>query len=171
LHTTPITYDVHSFFQVNLDVFEQALERIELANASAESCVDMYSGVGTIGLSIGDGNILVESDPRNCVMARENAKDGKGQVVEAAAEQALDYIDATKLLVVDPPRAGLHADVIERIRSVQPVTVAYLSCNPITQARDLALLQDIYSVEVLEGYNFFPRTPHIESLAILARKR
>jgi 23S rRNA (uracil1939-C5)-methyltransferase len=71
--------------------------------------------------------------------------------------------------MLDPPRAGCDAKLIERLLEVQPATVIYLSCNPITQARDIAMLQDKYRIEKLQPYNFFPRTPHIENLAILRK--
>jgi 23S rRNA (uracil1939-C5)-methyltransferase len=72
-------------------------------------------------------------------------------------------------MIFDPPRAGLHQKVIDRLREVQPAFVAYLSCNPATQARDVARLADYYGIEDFYGYNFFPRTPHIESLVILKK--
>jgi 23S rRNA (uracil1939-C5)-methyltransferase len=164
---TNITYDVNSFFQVNLPIFETAAEQIREAIKTSDSKVDFYSGVGTIGLPA-EANTLVELDPRNIKMAKHNAKGRHIKIVQASAETALEYIPSEGALIVDPPRAGLHQKVIERIRDARPETIAYLSCNPITQARDLALLQDIYTIQSIEGYNFFPRTPHIESLAILA---
>lgn len=166
---TTITYDVHSFFQVNLEIFSQALARIR-ALVADRPFIDMYAGVGAIGLSVGGSTTLIDSDHHNCVMARQNSRSDTQQVIEAPAEKALEYIDDTHVLVVDPPRAGLHAAIIDRIRSVLPPAIVYLSCNPSTQARDVALLQDIYTLESVEGYNFFPRTPHIESLVSL-RKR
>lgn len=165
-----IAYDVNSFFQVNQSVFSQALRVIKDFTKNATHCVDMYSGVGTIGLCLG-GAVLVESDHHNCEMARQNNSDKKCEVIEAPAEKALSYIVSSHTLIVDPPRAGLHKDVIARILEVKPPQIAYLSCNPITQARDLALLQDVYDIQSVEGYNFFPRTPHIESLALLQLKQ
>lgn len=170
IDTTDITYDVLSFFQVNLPIFAAALAVIK-ATINGASFVDMYSGVGTIGLSIGGAGTLVELDKANCKMAKRNSYDTAAAVVEASAETALEYIDNDQILVVDPPRAGLHAKVTQRILEAQPPLLVYLSCNPITQARDLALLQDTYTIKSIEGYNFFPKTPHIESLAILELKK
>lgn len=167
---TPITYDVHSFFQVNLPVFELALRRIaELTKASSNK-VDMYSGVGTIGIPIGGTNVLVELDPHNVAMAKANVADQSIDVVQASTEQALEYITSDACVIVDPPRAGLHSKVVERITETKPPQIVYLSCNPITQARDLAMLQNDYEIQEITGYNFFPQTPHIESLAYLVRK-
>lgn len=168
IHDHEITYDVNSFFQVNLPVFEQALIAMKKA-ANDSEVVDMYAGVGTIGIPIG-ARKLVEIDEHNVAMAKQNVGDQKIDVVHASAEAALEHIEHTTTLIVDPPRAGLHQKVTERILEATPSTVVYLSCNPITQARDLALLQQSYKIISIQGFNFFPKTPHIESLAILERK-
>jgi 23S rRNA (uracil1939-C5)-methyltransferase len=156
-----------SFFQVNLPVFEEALKTIKKL-IKGKNIVDMYSGVGTIGITIG-ATTLVESDESNIIMAQKNA--GKGvEVVHATSETALDYITPTCTLVVDPPRAGLHRSVVDKIAEVRPMQVVYLSCNPSTQARDIKLLEEHYKITYAQGFNFFPRTPHIESLIVLELK-
>jgi 23S rRNA (uracil1939-C5)-methyltransferase len=91
-------------------------------------------------------------------------------VVETSSETALDYIVADKPVIFDPPRAGLHDKVVARTLEVLPPRIAYLSCNPATQARDLAKLTESYTITYFEAFNFFPHTPHIETLAILERK-
>jgi len=169
LNGNPITYDVCGFFQVNLPVFEMALEHIASVTKDASNKTDMYSGVGTIGLAIGGTKTLVELDEANVVMARQNAKDQNVEIVHASTENALEYITEDRVLIVDPPRSGLHKDVIERILDVRPSMICYLSCNPATHARDTALLQDSYKIASFSAYNFFPRTPHIETLVILER--
>ncbi len=165
------TYDVDSFFQVNLPIYEKALGRIR-EHCQADP-VDMYAGTGSIGLSVSKAQAtLVELDPATVAMARVNAEQSgiKSEVVEASTEKALEYIAADKPVIFDPPRAGLHAKVVERCLEVKPPQIIYLSCNPATQARDLALLQASYDIEFFEVYNFFPRTPHIETLAVLSRR-
>lgn len=164
---TPFTYDVDSFFQVNLPVYEKALTRIK--EYIQGEPVDMYAGVGSIGLSVG-AKTLIELDPATAAMARENARTNGTEVVEVSTEKALEYIAADKPVIFDPPRAGLHTKVVERCLEALPPQIIYLSCNPATHARDLALLQEAYDIEFFEIYNFFPRTPHIETLAILNRK-
>ncbi len=164
-----IMYDVLSFFQVNLPVFEIALGRIDYFSGGMPK-IDMYSGVGTIGISVGMTDKLIESDVKNAAMAEKNAAGTDIQVIRAASEAALDYIDDKHALIVDPPRAGLHKDVVDRILEVLPPQVIYLSCNPSTQARDVKLLSTKYRIKAAEGYNFFPRTPHIESLVVLEKK-
>jgi 23S rRNA (uracil1939-C5)-methyltransferase len=167
---TTIKYDVNSFFQVNLPVFELAIKQIQVLTAEAQNKIDMYSGVGTIGIPIGDTKTLVEIDPHNVVMAKQNVGKQPIEVVQASSEQALDFITTDSTIIVDPPRAGLHQKVVDRMLEVKPLAIAYLSCNPVTQARDLKYLQESYTVQTVTGYNFFPRTPHIESLTYLVRK-
>lgn len=165
------TYDVDSFFQVNLPIYEKALTRI--AEHTATDPVDMYSGVGSIGLTVSKERAeLVELDPATAAMGRVNleASGLDGEVVEASTEKALEHIVGDTPVIFDPPRAGLHAKVVERCLEVFPPQITYLSCNPATQARDLALLQDAYEITFFEVYNFFPRTPHIETLAVLVKK-
>lgn len=166
-----IAYDVHSFFQVNVPVFEMALKQIDHFTGGVGKKVDMYAGVGTIGVPC-LATKLVELDVHNVEMARQNVAQTHRDiaVIQTSSETALEHITDDTTLIVDPPRAGLHKDVVARINQVKPPRVVYLSCNPSTQARDLALLQDNYHITALEGYNFFPRTPHIESLAVLTRK-
>lgn len=162
---TSISYNVNSFFQVNLPVFEKSLADIKAAVKGQKNIVDMYSGVGTIGLSVG-AKALIELDEHNVSMAKKN---DKAEVIHASSEQALEYITPDACMIFDPPRAGLHDKVTDRILEVKPARIVYLSCNPSTQARDLARLSSEYSINSFSGYNFFPRTPHIESLAILEK--
>lgn len=166
------TYDAGSFFQVNLPIFEQALEVIK-DHCAAEQLVDMYAGVGSIGLSVASKQVeLVELDAATAAMARINAEASglEATVVETSAEKALDYIRADRPVIFDPPRAGLHDSVVSRTLEVLPPQVIYLSCNPATQARDLAKLQTAYAIDHFASFNFFPHTPHIETLAVLRRK-
>ena len=167
------TYDVASFFQVNVPIFELALSRIK-EHCAEPAIIDMYAGVGTIGLSVASQSVdLIELDPATAKMASVNAVASglAGRVLEAPSEKALDYITADKPVIFDPPRAGLHDHVVERVLEVLPPKVIYLSCNPATQVRDLAKLEAKYTIDFFEIYNFFPRTPHIETLAILSRKK
>jgi len=163
------TYDVDSFFQVNIPVFELALARIS-EHCSESFITDMYAGVGSIGLSVASKSVdLVELDPATAKMAGLNAAASslKTQVIETSTEKALDFITTDKPVIFDPPRAGLHDKVVERVLEAKPSKVIYLSCNPATQARDLGKLQTSYKIEFFEVYNFFPQTPHIETLAVL----
>jgi len=163
-------YATEGFFQINIPVYEQALLDMKTFIPEGKPVLDLYSGVGTIGLTIGGDDLtLVE-------MNKEAVREMKNNIVElgkkatailAASEDVTEYITEDKVIILDPPRAGLHLDVVDRLLEVTPSRIVYLSCNPVTQARDIALLAEKYNVTSHKGYNFFPRTPHIENLVIL----
>lgn len=185
---TPFRYACEGFFQVNIPVYEQDLRDMQewvsypkyttLANNDTGGenlpVIDLYAGVGTIGLTIGGDNAtlieinesaVAEMQRNITALGRANAR-----AVLAPSEKALDFITPNHVVIVDPPRAGLHADVIAKLLETAPPRIIYLSCNPITQARDTALLTEKYNIRAHRGYNFFPRTPHIEHLVVLDRK-
>lgn len=166
----PFRYATEGFFQINLPVYEQALKDMREWVVPSKATVDLYSGVGSIGLTIGgDHTTLVEVNEHAVrEMERNIAELGKNATpILAASENALDYITGDKTIIVDPPRAGLHEDVIARLLEEKPARVIYLSCNPVTQARDVARLATVYGIKAHRGYNFFPHTPHIEHLVVL----
>ena len=170
---TPFSYATEGFFQVNVPMYETALIDMQSWIPDRMPVVDMYSGVGTIGLTIGGEDVtLVELDEYAVSEMRRNISElnRKAVAVHAASESALEYINNESLIIVDPPRAGLHTDVIERLLETKPDRIVYLSCNPVTQARDVALLAEAYGIKAHTGYNFFPATPHIEHLIVLDRK-
>lgn len=142
--------------------------------ATDQPILDFYAGVGTIGLTIGGGNVTLVEVNADAVreMQRNITELGRtdARAVLAPSEQALDHITGKEIVIVDPPRAGLHTDVIATLLQQLPPRIIYLSCNPVTQARDVSLLQEKYEIMHHQGYNFFPRTPHIEHLVILDKK-
>jgi 23S rRNA (uracil1939-C5)-methyltransferase len=169
----PFSYATEGFFQINLPVYEQALRDMKTWVEPDKPTIDLYSGVGSIGLTIGNANdtTLVEiNEPAVHEMERNIAalgKSGKTKAILAASENALNHITSDACIIVDPPRAGLHNDVITQLLEQTPSRIIYLSCNPTTQARDVAKLAEKYGIRSHSGYNFFPRTPHIEHLVVL----
>ena len=168
-------YATESFFQINLPVYEQALRDMNKFIDTSKPTVDLYSGVGSIGLTIGAGDLtLVEiNEPAVEEMRRNITELGREKTAKAIlspSEKALDFIKKGANLIVDPPRAGMNREVYEKILEIEPEKVIYLSCNPTTQARDVAILSKKYEIIYARGYNFFPRTPHIENLIILELK-
>lgn len=171
---TPFHYATEGFFQVNIPVYEQALRDMQQW-VENKPVVDLYSGVGTIGLTIGGDDVtLVEINEDAVREMNRNINDlgrtNSARAILSPSEKALDHISADHCVIIDPPRAGLHSNVIARLLKTGPERIIYLSCNPVTQARDIALLAEIYGVRYHRGYNFFPRTPHIEHLVILDKK-
>ncbi|HEY8885896.1 MAG TPA: RsmD family RNA methyltransferase [Candidatus Microsaccharimonas sp.] len=174
INDVPFSYATESFFQINIPVYEQALLDMHKWVDPAKPTVDLYSGVGTIGLTIGAGDLtLVEINEGAVREMKENIdrlKIKNAQAVHAPSEKALDFITGDATIIVDPPRAGLDKTVVDRLLEVTPARIIYLSCNPVTQARDVALLSEKYVIKSHRGYNFFPRTPHIENLVVLDLK-
>lgn len=74
------------------------------------------------------------------------------------------------IIITDPPRAGMHPDVVQTIIKTAPKRIVYVSCNPATQARDLSLLDDLYEVVAVQPVDMFPHTPHVENVVLLNRR-
>jgi 23S rRNA (uracil1939-C5)-methyltransferase len=170
-----LKFGLLSFFQINIPVFRQALADIASLLEPSTCLVDFYSGVGAISLPLASqltSCTLVDNNAEAIQYAQENISINQlahCQAKLAAAEDALELITKDAVVVCDPPRAGLHPDVIKKLLAEQPRRIMYLSCNVATQARDIALLHKAYTVSSLKLYNLFPRTPHIEGLVILRR--
>lgn len=164
------SYSPNGFFQINLPVYEMALLEMQKW-VQTESVLDLYAGVGTIGLSIArDKNLtLVECNKSAYQEMQNNCSSTTARPVLAKSEEALEYISPDQTVIVDPPRAGCHVGLLEKFLEVLPEAIIYLSCNPITQARDVQILQKSYEIQKVVPYNFFPRTPHLENLVILKR--
>ncbi len=170
----PFTYAVEGFFQINIPVYEQALRDMKQWVSADKPTLDLYSGVGTIGLTIGGKNVtMIEINEHAVREMKHNItaldREKAVKAILAPSESALEYITSDATVIVDPPRAGLHEDVVKKLLAVKPDRIIYLSCNPVTQARDVARLAETYGVKYHRGYNFFPRTPHIEHLVVLNR--
>lgn len=177
------SYSPNGFFQINLPVYELALREIK-KHITTDEVLDLYSGVGTIGLSTAHNKqlTLVECDKfaygemvRNITNTSEPSnsntiKSGNIQAVLAKSEEALNYITPNQTVILDPPRSGCHSALIDKLNTVRPESIIYLSCNPATQARDIKELLNYYQIETIKTYNFFPHTPHIENLVIMSRK-
>lgn len=170
---TKLKFGLLSFFQVNISLFEQALQDIAAWIGPKVPLVDLYSGVGAIGLPLARNRTettLVDNNNEAIQYANENISLNNLQNCHATctpAEELLDAIASDKVIMLDPPRAGLHKKVIMELIKKRPEKIIYLSCNLATQARDIALLSEYYKPIFIKLYNFFPRTPHIEGLVVL----
>ena len=163
-------YSPNGFFQINLPVYELALKDIK-NHITTQKILDLYSGVGTIGLSVQDNRelTLVESNPDAFRELEKNAKN-LGAAIFTKSENALSYIEPDETVILDPPRAGCDKKLLNRLLKITPKEIIYLSCNPSTQARDVKILSEKYQITSVAAYNFFPKTPHIENLVILNQK-
>jgi 23S rRNA (uracil1939-C5)-methyltransferase len=169
-----IVADNRGFFQSNTEVFRMLLEN-ELSDLKGGLAVDLFSGVGPFAAILEDRFdqvIAVEADERCLRVAKKNLKKTKF-FTEKAEEWAVSHPDLEPdLLVVDPPREGLDAKLIKMIASWKPKKVLYVSCDPVTQARDLRIFleETHYELVSVRGYDFYPQTHHMEAVAWLELK-
>ncbi len=180
-----VYYSLDTFFQANLSILPLLAEKMRaLSIWSREAVVfDLYGGVGLLGLLVHDlvkGVINIEENTHAVSVADHNVKvnnianmatlEGR---VEAVLPGLLDHIDfAENIIIVDPPRAGLTEKAIENINSLLKVKyMLYLSCNPETLAGNLlALNAGGWKITFIQPFDFFPKTRHLEVLAVLSRK-
>jgi 23S rRNA (uracil1939-C5)-methyltransferase len=169
-----------SFFQPNAyqaeNLFSQILAMAELGQDAM--VYDLYCGLGAISLFLARTcrSVLgVENHQESVRMANENAERNgieNCSFIAADAVEALkpDFIERNgepDVLILDPPRAGLHPDVLKRLLRAKPKRIVYTSCNPATQARDLKILTEVYRVLAVQPVDMFPMTFHIESVVAL----
>jgi 23S rRNA (uracil1939-C5)-methyltransferase len=171
-----IEYPALGFFQNHVVLFERALEEIRASVPQCEKVVELYCGAGIIGLAVaGRARRVagVESDAASAACARRNAERhgaGKFEILEGRAEQASPEILAgADVMILDPPRSGLHPKLIGKILAARPARIVYLSCHPARQAGEFAQLRECYRPVRLLGFDFYPQTPHLESLLVLER--
>ena len=176
-----LTYRIgaQSFFQVNVGILERVFDDMEAAVATMADPVvaDLYCGTGTFGMFLaGRAREVfgVEADEENVAYLKRNLalnRIGNFAVCEGASEEWLPEILERRadVIVLDPPRRGIDARMVEALARDPVPLVLYLSCNPTTLARDLKPLLEVYELAGLKVYDFFPHTPHIECLAWLRR--
>lgn len=172
-----------SFFQTNTYQGE-ALYRItrEFAGLTGtETVYDLYCGTGSIGIFVSRqaGKVVgIELISEAIDDARENAAANGVKNATFFAGDVIDICDdaffaahgAPDVIITDPPRAGMHEKLTAKLLEVAAPTIVYVSCNPATQARDLALLSEKYRVEKVQAVDMFPHTHHIENVALLKRR-
>jgi len=169
-----------SFYQTNS---EQALELYKIVRQFAdlkgnELVYDLYTGTGTIAQFVA-GNckkvIGIEYVPEAIVDAKINAEINgiknteffAGDMKDILNKEFIELHGKPDVLITDPPREGMHSDVVETILHASPDKIVYVSCNPATQARDIELLSTKYRVIKIQPVDLFPHTQHVENVALL----
>jgi 23S rRNA (uracil1939-C5)-methyltransferase len=167
-------YSERSFFQINVPLLRVALQDMQPFVLPDLPLYDLYAGVGTLGISLGVADpVFVESEPDCLTFLEQNCRDNEvanPTILAAPAEKVLNDVAPQSAVVLDPPRAGIHPKVLKRLVRSLPQRIIYLSCNAQTQARDMAALMPHYRLLFFRAYNFFPRTPRMETLAVLDRQ-
>lgn len=172
-----------SFYQVNRNQAERlyGIAKDYAQLSGKETLIDLYCGAGTIGLSMARDCkqlIGVEIIPEAIENANANAqRNGIGNAwficadATAASAQLKSEGIAPDVIVVDPPRKGLTPELIDTITQMSPDRVVYVSCDPATLARDLAIFTEKnYSVKEITPVDLFPRTTHVEAVVMMSRK-
>lgn len=172
-----------SFYQTNS---EQAYELYKIARDFAgltgeELVYDLYTGTGTIANFVACRArkvIGIEYVPEAIEDAKVNSElNGisntlfyAGDMKDILTQDFINEHGRPDVIITDPPRAGMHDDVIKTILFAEPVKIVYVSCNPATQARDLNLLDEKYRVEKVQPVDMFPHTHHVENVVLLVKK-
>ncbi len=163
-----------SFFQINTPETERLVKKVLkfLAPKGDEIVLDLFSGVGTFSIIVADfvsEVFAVEVVPSAVKDAQDNKKMNKVKNVNfllGDCEEVIDSFPKVDKVIFDPPRKGLSPTLIQKVASLKPEVIVYVSCNPATLARDLKLFSDYhYEVAEIDLIDMFPQTYHIECLA------
>lgn len=166
-----------SFFQTNSS---QALQLYRIVREMAaltgsEIVYDLYTGTGTIANFIAKNTrqvigieyvvAAVGDAVQNASLNRiENVKFVAGDMAKVLNEEFVDFHGRPDVVITDPPRAGMHENVVRTLLQIRPERIVYVSCNPATQARDLAMMTEAYEIVHIQPVDMFPHTQHIENV-------
>lgn len=175
-----------SFYQTNseqaYELYKVAREFAGLAEASEENLqktvYDLYTGAGTIANFVARNArkvVGIEYVPEAIEDAKLNSRANgidntifyAGDMKDVLTSEFIAAHGHPDVMIIDPPRAGMHEDVVKVIREARPEIMVYVSCNPATQARDLALLDDMYRITAVQPVDMFPQTHHVENVVRL----
>lgn len=169
----------NSFFQTNTTGAEQLFRTVmEYAGLSGkERVLDLYSGTGAISIFLADSakeitgiEIVVSA----VVNAQNNCKKNmisNCRFIHGDIKDCLLQVETSPdVMIIDPPRVGMHKDVVKHVLEMAPEKIVYVSCNPATMARDIGLIKNKYNLLEIQPVDMFPHTYHIESVAKLAKK-
>lgn len=166
----------NSFFQTNTRGAQTLYEttRDYAGLTGTETVLDLYCGTGTIAICLADGARsivgmeIVESAiadaKKNC---ERNGIDNCQFILGDIRQLLTAYTDRPNVMIIDPPRSGMHKDVVKKVLEIGAPRIVYVSCNPATLARDIALMKDVYRVTAVQPVDMFPHTFHIEAVARL----
>ncbi|WP_271856059.1 23S rRNA (uracil(1939)-C(5))-methyltransferase RlmD [Patiriisocius marinus] len=172
-----------SFYQTNSDqAFELYKITRDFAGLTGEELVyDLYTGTGTIALFVASKAkkvIGVEAVPDAIEAAKANAAHNNinntefyvGDMKKVFNDQFISQHGMADVVITDPPRDGMHADVVAQLLQLGAKKIVYVSCNSATQARDLALLDEMYKVTKVQPVDMFPQTHHVENVVLLVKR-
>ncbi|MGB3150950.1 MAG: 23S rRNA (uracil(1939)-C(5))-methyltransferase RlmD [Maribacter sp.] len=172
-----------SFYQTNsAQAYELYKITRDFAGLNGDELVyDLYTGTGTIAQFVAKNAkkvIGIESVPEAIFDAKANADRNKienvdffvGDMKNVFNENFISENGVPDVIITDPPRDGMHKDVVQQILNIAPKKIVYVSCNSATQARDLALMKEQYTVKKVQPVDMFPQTHHVENVVLLEKK-
>jgi len=167
----------NSFFQTNSRGAEVLFNTVKkyAGLTGTETVLDLYSGTGTIPITLSGlcksvtGIEIIESAVADAEKNCRNNSVSNCSFIRGDIRQCLPRItQKPDLLIIDPPRSGMHKDVVKQVLQMGVARIVYVSCNPGTMARDLGMMQDLYRLVEVQPVDMFPHTYHIEAVAKLA---
>lgn len=161
--------NLNSFFQINLDILNEVFNIIKKENFG--TVVDLYCGVGTLGMAVKKDKLYgIEIIPEAVKDAIKNAKINNQDNLYMLGDSSKikEIKDDIDTIIIDPPRSGLNKETLENVLNINPNNLIYMSCNPLTLARDLNLIKNSYEINDFYVLNMFPRTKHIECICLLS---
>lgn len=172
-----------SFYQTNTEqAYHLYCVAREFANLTGNELVyDLYTGTGTIANFVAHKAkkvIGIEYVPEAIEDAKVNSQVNNientlfyaGDMKDILTNEFIAQHGRPDVIITDPPRAGMHPDVVNVILNAAPTRIVYVSCNPATQARDLQLMDDHYKVAAVQPVDMFPHTPHVENVVLLEKR-
>lgn len=169
---------IDSFFQVNKDLTEKLYNEVKsvVKEEHPNTVLDLYCGTGTIGIYVSDYAkkvVGVDYSKSNILDANKNKKLNNIQsisFIHSKVEDVITNFHDIDLVIVDPPRNGLDNKTKENLKRINAKTIIYVSCDPSTLMRDLNILKENYAIDYIKPFNMFPRTYHVECVAVLKLK-
>jgi 23S rRNA (uracil1939-C5)-methyltransferase len=168
-------YNAESFFQINPALVSEMVE-FALNDVRGKTALDLYCGVGLFTLPLArrfERVMGVEGNPSAVRFAKRNLEQaglGNVRVVKAGVAEWIPSSRDADFVLLDPPRAGAESVVIKGILNLHPERISYVSCDPATLARDLKkLIAGGYEIDAIRGFDLFPQTHHVETVALLRR--
>lgn len=163
-----------SFFQVNTKMISRLYDKVLEFAGKGDKLLDLYCGAGTIGIYLANNFNSVRGIEQNeSAIKGANLNKGINDIknISFVCEKASDINEIVEdVVVVDPPRSGLDSTTIKRILDSRIERLIYVSCNPITLARDINILKDKYNLVGMSLFDMFPNTSHVECVSVLYRK-
>ncbi len=172
-----------SFYQTNSEQAEKlyAVAKKFAELTGSETVYDLYTGTGTIAQYVSDKvkkvigieyvkEAIADAEINAAVNGIENCTFFAGDMKDILTSDFIEQHGKPEVMIIDPPRAGMHPDVVKVILEAKPERIVYVSCNPASQARDLAMMSEAYEITEVQPVDMFPHTMHVENVCALKRK-